>query len=68
MKGGSILKAGRGGFDAEKICNCLECLNIDLLFVIGGDGTQAARARREPLLVTARYCTLQHVTSRDSTT
>ena len=46
MKGGSVLKAGRGGFDAEKICNCLECLNIDLLFVIGGDGTQASAARR----------------------
>ena len=42
MKGGSILKAGRGGFDAEKICNTLECLSINMLFVIGGDGTQYA--------------------------
>jgi len=37
-----MLKAGRGGFDAEKICNTLECLSINMLFVIGGDGTQYA--------------------------
>ena len=42
MKGGSVLKAGRGGFDAEKICNAMECLSINMLFVIGGDGTQYA--------------------------
>jgi len=42
MKGGSVLKAGRGGFDAQKICNTLECLAINMVFVIGGDGTQYA--------------------------
>ena len=42
MKGGSVLKAGRGGFDAQKICNTLECLAINMVFVIGGDGTQCA--------------------------
>jgi len=42
MKGGSILKAGRGGFDAEKICDTLEKLGINMLFTVGGDGTQGA--------------------------
>jgi len=59
MKGGSVLKAGRGGFDAEKICNTLECLGINMLFVIGGDGTQyaghllyeAARKRSLPVSI-----------------
>ncbi len=47
MKGGSILKAGRGGFDAPKICETLAKRNITMLFVVGGDGTQYA-AREEP--------------------
>lgn len=42
MKGGSVLKAARGGFDAEKICDNLEEAGINMLFVIGGDGTQYA--------------------------
>lgn len=42
MKGGSILKAGRGGFDAVKICDNLAKQGINMLFVIGGDGTQYA--------------------------
>jgi len=42
MKGGSILKAGRGGFDAGKICDRLEATGINLLFTVGGDGTQSA--------------------------
>jgi len=42
MKGGSILKAGRGGFDAIAICKTLKALKVDMLFVIGGDGTQFA--------------------------
>jgi len=42
MKGGSILKAGRSGFDAPKICETLRSRGINLLFVIGGDGTQYA--------------------------
>lgn len=54
-----MLKAGRGGFDAEKICNTLECLAINMLFVIGGDGTQyaghllyeAARQRNLPVSI-----------------
>jgi len=42
MKGGSVLKAGRGGFDADKICDKLEEMGINMLFTVGGDGTQGA--------------------------
>jgi 6-phosphofructokinase 1 len=42
MKGGSILKAGRGGFDAQKICDNCEKMGINMVFVVGGDGTQSA--------------------------
>ncbi|CAE8606973.1 unnamed protein product, partial [Polarella glacialis] len=42
MKGGSIIKAARGGFDAEKICDNLVRLGITMLFLVGGDGTQFA--------------------------
>lgn len=42
MKGGSIIKAARGGFDAEKICDNLLRLGINMLFLVGGDGTQFA--------------------------
>jgi len=42
MKGGSILKAGRGGFDGEKIIESIKKLGINMLFLVGGDGTQNA--------------------------
>lgn len=42
MKGGSVLKAGRGGLEAERICDNLEKMGVNMLFVVGGDGTQAA--------------------------
>ena len=42
LQGGSVLKAGRGGFDAAKICTTLEQGGYTHLFVIGGDGTQYA--------------------------
>jgi len=45
LKGGSVLKAGRGGFDAVKICDNLTKMGINMLFVVGGDGTQAAGAK-----------------------
>lgn len=57
MKGGSILKAGRGGFDANKICDRVEQLGINMIFTVGGDGTQHAshllyeEARRRNLQV-----------------
>eukprot|EP00439_Symbiodinium_sp_Y106_P029695 s3479_g3.t1 len=43
MKGGSILKAGRGGMDdPDKILDQLQKMGINMLFTVGGDGTQAA--------------------------
>ncbi|CAJ1448854.1 unnamed protein product [Effrenium voratum] len=42
MKGGSIIKAARGGFDAPKICDNLAKQGINVLFLVGGDGTQFA--------------------------
>merc|ERR1719277_1608055 len=42
MKGGSVLKAARGGFDAPKICEKLEKMGVNMLFLVGGDGTQSA--------------------------
>lgn len=42
MKGGSVLKAGRGGFDAEKILDNMAGLGVNMVFLVGGDGTQFA--------------------------
>lgn len=41
-KGGSIIGAAWGGFDLDKICSSLIERGINLLFVIGGDGTHYA--------------------------
>lgn len=59
MKGGSMLQAGRGGFEPDKICDNLASLNISFLFVVGGDGTQwaadvlnqVARIRKMPISI-----------------
>jgi 6-phosphofructokinase 1 len=37
--GGSILGTSRGQQDPEEIVDCLETMSINILFVIGGDGT-----------------------------
>jgi 6-phosphofructokinase 1 len=37
--GGTILGTSRGEQDPEEIVDCLERMNINILFVIGGDGT-----------------------------
>lgn len=37
--GGSILGSSRGGFDLQKIVDAIETRDIDMVFVIGGDGT-----------------------------
>ncbi len=43
--GGTVLGSSRGPQDSEEIVDSLERLNINVLFVIGGDGTmQAAKA------------------------
>jgi 6-phosphofructokinase 1 len=38
-KGGSILSSSRGEQEVGEIVDCLERMNISLLFTIGGDGT-----------------------------
>lgn len=43
MKGGSVLKAGRGGMeDPDAILDKVQKMGINLLFTVGGDGTQSA--------------------------
>lgn len=37
--GGTVLGTSRGDQDAGEIVDCLERMNINILFVIGGDGT-----------------------------
>ncbi len=43
--GGSILGSSRGPQDIEAIVDCLERLNIGILFMIGGDGTLKAASK-----------------------
>lgn len=43
--GGSILGSSRGPQNIEEIVDCLERMNIGILFMIGGDGTLRAAVR-----------------------
>lgn len=43
--GGSILGSSRGPQDIDEIVDCLERLNIGILFMIGGDGTLNAAVK-----------------------
>lgn len=38
-KGGTVLGTSRGNQDPDEIVDCLERMSINILFVIGGDGT-----------------------------
>ena len=38
-KGGTVLRSSRGGHDTSKICDALIGNGVNMLFVIGGDGT-----------------------------
>jgi 6-phosphofructokinase 1 len=42
IKGGSVLGSSRGQQPTEQIVDCLERMNISVLFTIGGDGTLRA--------------------------
>lgn len=44
-KGGSILGSSRGTQDIGMIVDCLERLNVGILFMVGGDGTLVASNR-----------------------
>jgi 6-phosphofructokinase 1 len=58
-KGGTILKSSRGAQDTEEIINTLIHYGVDILFTIGGDGTQrgardiveGVKARNLPIAV-----------------
>jgi len=39
VQGGTVLGSNRGGYDTDKILNSLEIAGVNMLFVIGGDGT-----------------------------
>mmetsp|Transcript_40370 Transcript_40370/g.65400 ORF Transcript_40370/g.65400 Transcript_40370/m.65400 type:complete len:575 (-) Transcript_40370:521-2245(-) len=39
LKGGTMLRSSRGGFDRKRIVDMLETNGINQLYVIGGDGT-----------------------------
>lgn len=44
-KGGSILGSSRGPQPIEGVVDCLERMNVSILFMIGGDGTLMAATR-----------------------
>jgi 6-phosphofructokinase 1 len=44
-RGGSVVGSSRGPQDVEEIVDCLERMNIGILFMIGGDGTLMAATR-----------------------
>jgi 6-phosphofructokinase 1 len=44
-RGGSILGSSRGPQEIEQIIDCLERMNIGILFMIGGDGTLKAAVK-----------------------
>jgi len=43
--GGSVLGSSRGPQDIDEIVDCLERMNIGILFMVGGDGTLMAATR-----------------------
>jgi 6-phosphofructokinase 1 len=44
-RGGSVLGSSRGPQDVDEIVDCLERMNVGILFMIGGDGTLMAATR-----------------------
>jgi 6-phosphofructokinase 1 len=44
-KGGSFLGSSRGPQDVDEIVDCLERMNIGVLFMVGGDGTLMAATK-----------------------
>lgn len=44
-RGGSVLGSSRGPQDIAEIVDCLERMNVGILFMIGGDGTLMAATR-----------------------
>jgi len=44
-KGGSVLGSSRGPQDIEAVVDCLERMNVGILFMVGGDGTIMAQSK-----------------------
>jgi 6-phosphofructokinase 1 len=44
-RGGTILGTSRGQQDPEEVVDCLERMNVNLLFVVGGDGSMRGAIR-----------------------
>lgn len=44
-RGGSVLGSSRGPQDIDEIIDCLDRMNVGILFMIGGDGTLMAATR-----------------------
>lgn len=45
-KGGTVLRSSRGGHETDLICDALEKHDVNLVFLIGGDGTMKGPWRR----------------------
>ncbi|WP_245606995.1 ATP-dependent 6-phosphofructokinase [Pseudonocardia spinosispora] len=45
VEGGTVLGTSRGHQDPQEIVDCLERLNINMLFVVGGDGSMRGAMR-----------------------
>jgi len=44
-RGGTVLRSSRGGHDTGVICDALEASGINLVFLVGGDGTMKGACR-----------------------
>jgi 6-phosphofructokinase 1 len=49
--GGSVLGSSRGPQDIDEIVDCLERMNIGILFMVGGDGTLMAASRIADIVI-----------------
>lgn len=51
-RGGTVLRSSRGGHETSAICDALEAAGVNMLFLVGGDGTMkgapSPRPRRSP--------------------
>uniref|UniRef100_A0A7S2E325 Phosphofructokinase domain-containing protein n=1 Tax=Octactis speculum TaxID=3111310 RepID=A0A7S2E325_9STRA len=46
-QGGTVLRSSRGGHDTMVICDALEAQGINMLFLVGGDGTMKGAVKIE---------------------
>eukprot|EP00941_MAST-03F_sp_MAST-3F-sp1_P004109 g4109.t1 len=59
LEGGSILGQSRGGFDLDKIVAAVQKMKVELVFIIGGDGShRGAQLLHEKLLEIQYPCSV----------